>query len=118
MSNSFHDGGNATGHPGLDAVTADTLLEKLSSDDVFRKLFNTNPILALAELGVDAAQALAPQVPTAGDPFYCMTTDQLASKEEIAAARLELQAHLTKAGNQTVIFCFEADKIASTLDNN
>ena len=41
-----------------------------------------------------------------------------ASKEEIAAARLELQAHLTKAGNQTVIFCFEADKIASTLDNN
>ena len=36
---------------------------------------------------MDAAQALAPQVPTAGDPFYCMTTDQLASKEEIAAAR-------------------------------
>ncbi|SBV37754.1 conserved hypothetical protein [uncultured Stenotrophomonas sp.] len=118
MNNCFNNEGSAAGHPGLDAVTADTLLEKLSSDDAFRELFNANPILALAELGVDAAQALAPQAPSADDPFYCMTTNQLASKEEIAAARIELQAHLTKAGNQTVIFCFEADKIASTLDNN
>ncbi len=47
-----------------------------------------------------------------------MTTTQLASKEEIAAARTELQAHLTRAGNHAVIFCFEAERIASALDSN
>lgn len=118
MSNGSNNDDAAAGHPGLDAVMADTLLEKLSSDDGFRALFHANPIQALADLGVDAAQALAPVAPGVGDPFYCMTTTQLASKEEVAAARTELQAHLTRAGNHAVIFCFEAERIASALDSN
>lgn len=57
MSNGSNNDDAAAGHPGLDAVMADTLLEKLSSDDGFRALFHANPIQALADLGVDAAQA-------------------------------------------------------------
>lgn len=107
---------NTAGHPGLDPVIVDTLLDKLSSDDAFRELFHANPAHALATLGVEVPQAQ--QAPGAGDPFYCMTTTRLAGKEEIAAARSELQAHLTNSGNHTVIFCFEADKVASALDSN
>ncbi|WP_309546592.1 NHLP-related RiPP peptide [Xanthomonas vasicola] len=35
-------------------------------------------------------------VPSAGEHYYCMTTNQLASKQDIALARAELQSYLTE----------------------
>ena len=47
-----------------------------------------------------------------------MTRERLASKEEIAAARSKLREHLMQAGNHTVVFCFEADRIDSALERS
>ncbi|KAA8919623.1 NHLP-related RiPP peptide [Xanthomonas sacchari] len=109
---------NAANHDPLPADIADRLLELLSTDDAFRTTFQENPAAALASLGyAPAAQALANDAspPKQGAPFYCMTSQQLASKEEIAQARAELVSHLTVDGNHHVIFCFEAGKVASSV---
>lgn len=44
-----------------------------------------------------------------------MTTNQLASKEDIALARTELQSYLTEKTNHTVVFALDSDSIRSTL---
>ena len=88
MNTSSNDCDQAPEHPGLDPVVADILLEKLSTDDAFRERFQENPGNALA------------------------------SKEEIAFAREQLAKHLSQRGNHNVIFCFEADRIASALDRS
>ena len=108
----------AGGHTGLDPVTVDSLLEKLSTDDDFRAVFQANPAQALASLGADQENGKASPAPEPGDNYYCMTSTQLASKEEIAATRLLLQKHLAAAGNHNVIFCFEANKIRSALERS
>ncbi|MEB2124284.1 NHLP-related RiPP peptide, partial [Xanthomonas campestris pv. campestris] len=81
-------------HAPLDATTADKLLELLSSDDTFRDCFRCNPAQALAKIGACGASA-NDSAPVAGEPYFCMTTQQLASKEDIAQARAELQSYLT-----------------------
>ncbi|MCC8914806.1 NHLP-related RiPP peptide [Xanthomonas campestris pv. coriandri] len=101
-------------HLPFDASIADRLLELLSNDDEFRDCFQDNPAQALAQLGVAGANA-NDGVPSAGEPYYCMTTSQLASKEDIALARAELQSYLTEKTNHTVIFAFESESIRSTL---
>ncbi|CAD0301632.1 NHLP-related RiPP peptide [Xanthomonas hortorum] len=101
-------------HPPLDASIADRLLELLSSDDDFRECFQCNPTQALAQIGAAGANA-DDSVPGAGEPYFCMTTNQLASKEEIALARAELHSYLTQNANHTVIFAFESESIRSTL---
>ncbi|MGR4895435.1 NHLP-related RiPP peptide [Stenotrophomonas sp. LARHCG68] len=118
MNTSSNDCDQTPEHPGLDPVVADILLEKLSTDDAFRERFQENPGNALASLGVAEAQALIDHAPKPGDLFYCMTTHSLASKEEIAFAREQLAKHLSQRGNHNVIFCFEADRIASALDRS
>ncbi|MCC8446540.1 NHLP-related RiPP peptide [Xanthomonas translucens] len=109
---------NTARHDPLPADIADRLLELLSSDDAFRASFQENPVAALASLGykpADQELAADPAPPKQGAPFYCMTSQQLASKEEIAKARKELVSHLTVGGNHHVIFAFEAGKVASTV---
>ncbi|PPV05582.1 hypothetical protein XBLMG947_3256 [Xanthomonas bromi] len=101
-------------HLPFDASTADRLLELLSNDDSFRDRFQCNPAQALAQIGVAGASA-DKGVPSAGEPYYCMTTGQLAPKEDIALARAELQSYLTETTNHTVIFAFESESIRSTL---
>ena len=73
---------------------ADTLLDKLSSDDKFRELFERNPHAALHQIGHDTPRNL---VGIAGsDPVMCLTSSKgLASKEDIRAARSELMEQLT-----------------------
>lgn len=65
----------------LDPALVDALLDRLSSDDVFRELFATDPHKALAELGYR-------------HPAECMKVTKLASKDEIRKARDELREQL------------------------
>lgn len=103
-------------HAPLPAIVADKLLEMLSTDDDFRSLFQENPAAALARLGHAQPVTRADNLPPSeGDAFYCMTSNKLASKEEIAASREELKHFLTAQSDHHVVFCFEAGKITSTL---
>lgn len=74
---------------------ADKLLDKLSHDDEFRGLFQSDPRAALAQLGHDTDAA---DVGKAGsDPLMCFTGGTLASKEDIRKARSTLQEQLSSA---------------------
>ena len=73
---------------------ADALLDKLSSDDKFRELFERNPRAALRQVGHDTPKDL--EGIAGSDPVMCLSSaDGLASKEKIQAARTELQAQLS-----------------------
>jgi putative modified peptide len=73
---------------------ADQLLEKLSTDDDFRALFVKNPRAALRKLGHDTPEADRDYKGV--DPVMCVAcVKTLASKEQIQAARKELQTQLT-----------------------
>ncbi|HBK46975.1 MAG TPA: putative modified peptide [Xanthomonadaceae bacterium] len=105
-------------HAPLPTDIADRLLELLSTDDAFRQVFQKNPTAALSELGYEPARIQLESQdgpPGQGSAFYCMTSQQLASKEEIIQARKELAGHLAATGNHHVVFCFEAGKIASRV---
>ncbi|UNP30059.1 NHLP-related RiPP peptide [Lysobacter gummosus] len=111
---------NSSGHPGLDPAVVDKLLELLSSDDQFRDSFHKNPGAALAELGYKAPApgAQGKTAAPAGDAttsFACMETQKIASKEEIQAAREELQRLLTAAGNHNNPHAFEAGRVGDFL---
>ena len=67
----------------LTTEQANTLLDKLSSDDTFREQFQKDPAAALKSIGADQAAA------------ECMSVKQLASKEAITNARDALHAQLT-----------------------
>ncbi len=101
-----------TGAPGkaapLDPKVAGKLLDKLSTDNEFRRLFKKDPAAALEKVGY-AGPALG------GASLACMSVSRIAPKEEIAAASAELASHLTSLGALTIPHCFEAGKIASTL---
>ncbi len=90
----------------MDPSIIDELLHRLSSDDTFRALFASDPRAALASLGY---------TPPAEDPLLCAQTTVLASKEEIAAARDALRAHLGSNAIMSVIFNFEAGRIGESL---
>jgi putative modified peptide len=74
---------------------ADKLLDKLSSDDAFRTLFQSDPRAALAKLGHVTPEA---DVGKEGvDPVICLNGARLASKEAIRKARTELMQRLTSS---------------------
>jgi putative modified peptide len=73
---------------------ADKLLDKLSSDDKFRELFARNPRAALHQIGHDTPKD--DEGILGSDPVMCLTSSEgLASKEQIRAARAKLQEQLT-----------------------
>jgi putative modified peptide len=77
----------------LSEVQADTLLDKLSSDDDFRGLFQKDPRAALVAIGHEpAADGKVSQ-----GAWMCMSVRELASKEAIKASRDELRKQLVSA---------------------
>ncbi|MER8235040.1 NHLP-related RiPP peptide [Streptomyces sp. NPDC101490] len=74
----------------LPADVVDRLLDLLSTDDRFRRLFAENRHAALAEAGC----ALSEEQLRAASSFRCLTVERLADKDVIAGAREELRAHL------------------------
>ena len=68
----------------------DSLLDKLSNDDAFRKQFEGDPVAALMRLGVSI------------DAACCKDFTTLASKEELAQARESLQKTLASTLDQSV----------------
>jgi putative modified peptide len=73
------------GRPGLPSNVVATLLDKLSSDDTFRDLFQQNPAAALKQIGAPEPEASA----------ACMAVTKLASKDAIKASGHALTAQLT-----------------------
>lgn len=73
----------------LSGKTVDALLDKLSTDDEFRKRFQANPRAATRSLGTDdAAVDQLPETPIA----------RLADKKAYAGSRKTMSAKLTEAG--------------------
>jgi len=81
--------------PALDPKVADKLLDKLGTDNEFRRLFKRDPAAALAKVGhpKDAAAL------TGG----CCSIDGIAPKAEIAKARDELKTMLTAGLSMTPV---------------
>lgn len=94
------------GHPPLDPTVADKLLQLLSTDDEFRELFVRDREAALTQVGYSEP---------ANASIQCNTVSNIASKEDIAAAREELKQHLTSNAALTNPHCFEAGKINDVL---
>lgn len=69
----------------------DKLLDKLSSDDEFRAVFQRSPRIAVAYLGHEGASNASPSDQGA---WSCLTCKQLASPEAIKAGRDELRQQL------------------------
>lgn len=91
----------------LEPKIADKLLDKLSTDNEFRRLFKKDPTAALATLG----HKLAAGQSVGG----CMQVTSIAPKAAIAASRETLKSHLTSTGSQSVVFCFESGKMEASL---
>ena len=91
----------------LDPKVADKLLDKLSTDNEFRRLFKKDPAAALAKVGhvIPAGQALG----------ACSQVTHIAPKSEIVAAREAVRSHRTSAAAQTVIYYLEAGKVSASL---
>ncbi|MBD0707260.1 MULTISPECIES: NHLP-related RiPP peptide [unclassified Streptomyces] len=68
----------------------DRLLDLLSTDDHFRRLFTENRHAALTQAGC----SLTEEQLRAASPLHCLTVERLADKETIAAAHAELRTHL------------------------
>jgi len=75
----------------------DTLLNKLSSDNEFRAVFQKNPRVALAYLGHEPAAAAGASEKGA---WTCMQCDKLASADVIKASRDELRKQLLSSKTQ------------------
>jgi putative modified peptide len=89
---------------------ADALLDKLSTDDEFRGLFEKDPAAALATIGHRAPakkQGLAAGTESV-DPAMCcsLKNGKLADKATIQASREKLRAFLTRPLPQSMFgFC-------------
>lgn len=92
----------------LDPKVADKLLDLLSTDNAFRRLFKKDPQAALAQVGHPEAKAAvaglkkgiaAPALGTAS----CCTLQSIAPKAEIIKARAELRQMLTSGLAQNPI---------------
>jgi len=79
--------------PALDPKVADKLLDKLSTDNDFRRLFKKDPAAALVKAGHPKDAALA----TAG----CCQIQSIAPKAQIVKSRSELKAMLTASLSMT-----------------
>lgn len=84
----------------LDPKVADRLLDLLSTDNAFRRLFKKDPQAALAQVGHPEAKAVlaglkkgvaTPALSTAS----CCTVQSIATKATIVRARAELKTMLT-----------------------
>ncbi len=97
---------NESEHPPVDPQVAERLLALLSSDDAYRSRFSKDPTAALAEVGHRLPEGVEP---------LCMSTNQLAPKEEIAAAHEQLKSFLMSSAAYNIPHCLEAGKISSAL---
>ncbi|MFT3897616.1 MAG: NHLP-related RiPP peptide [Thermomonas sp.] len=79
--------------PALDPKVADKLLDKLGTDNEFRRLFKKDPAAALVKVGHPKDAALA----TAG----CCQIESIAPKAQIVKARDELKTMLTSSLGMT-----------------
>lgn len=93
----------------LDPKVADKLLDLLSTDNEFRRLFKKDPGAALAKVGYKptaAARTLTagarkgppftpPGPPPVKPPVGCMQVQRIAPKADIIKARSEIKAMLT-----------------------
>lgn len=100
----------------LDSKVADRLLDLLSTDNEFRRLFKKDPQAALVKAGwkppaeptAAAGSAKArkgppftpPGPPSSVPPVMCLKVDRIAPKEQIVKARMELKSFLTSALGQ------------------
>ena len=75
----------------LSEETVNTLLDKLSTDDDFRKRFQANPRAALASVGHKAAASAGADEKGI---WACCNVKELASKEAIKASRDALRTQL------------------------
>ena len=81
----------------LPESVADALLDKLGNDDAFRDRFANDPRSALASLGfAPAADATVQR-----GIWNCMAVTELASRESIRAAHVQLRAQLVRRGVYT-----------------
>lgn len=106
----------------LDPKVADRLLDLLSTDNDFRRLFKKDPQAALVKAGWMPPKAETPGVskvrkgpPKLLPPGTCYAVTSIAPKQEIAAARDRLQAYLTSSLAPTNPHCFEAGRVSRTL---
>jgi putative modified peptide len=93
----------------LDPKVADRLLDLLSTDNEFRRLFKKDPQAALVKAGWKPPKApvgaparkgppfTPPGPPTVVPPVMCLKVDRIAPKEQIIKSRSELKAMLTSA---------------------
>jgi putative modified peptide len=81
--------------PGLDPKVADKLLDKLGTDNDFRRLFKKDPAAALVKVGHPKEAASL----TAG----CCRIDSIAPKAEIAKSRETLQKMFTAGLSMTPV---------------
>lgn len=85
----------------LSPEVADALLDKLSSDDAFRELFQKNPRAALKQVGhapddTHKRAASLTAESAGGDAGMCLSNmNGLADKEAIKAGRDQMRAYLT-----------------------
>lgn len=80
--------------PLLQHAIALELIHRLGTEDAFRALFIDDPAAALVAAGVPA--------PDAAELALCCGVHQLADKQDILAAALELKTMLTAQLSQTV----------------
>jgi putative modified peptide len=80
----------------IDAETAGKLLELLGTDDGFRQRFQENPSAALESIGYASDSLASAQAESLPQPFSACSVSQLASKEQILAAKEELTTTLTQ----------------------
>ena len=99
----------------LEPKVADKLLDLLSTDNEFRRLFKKDPAAALAKAGHRGPPFTPPGPPDTRPPMNCYRVQYIAPKQEIDAARAELKAYLTSMLAPTNPHCFEAGKVATAL---
>lgn len=81
----------------------DKLLDKLSSDDDFRDLFQKNPRAALRQVGYDTPEK-ARDLRGADPVVCCYNLHGLASKETIRASRDKLREQFSSALPQAIFW--------------
>ncbi|MHC1654610.1 NHLP-related RiPP peptide [Stenotrophomonas maltophilia] len=80
----------------LSLADATTLLDRLTSDEAFRATFKQHPATALRQISAEAAAAAE----------GCMLSADLASSEDLAAARDNLVQQLTERSVFSHPHCF------------
>lgn len=86
----------------LDPKIADKLLDLLSTDNEFRRLFKKDPEAALLKVGYTLPQETLNRLtkvrkgpPEMGSPTMCLKVRNIAPKATIAASRAEIKEMLT-----------------------